>query len=212
MKKLVLIFDLDGTLWDSSSQVLDSWNITLEKCPDIDYLLTLEDMQSYMGKTMKDISLLAFPHVTPERAMEIMELCCEAENAHLLKVGGNLFEGLESTLAALRAQHELYIVSNCQKGYIEVFLQHHNLEYLFCGFDCYGNTLAPKGATIKGLLARYEIENAIYIGDTASDFTAAKAAGLPFVHCTYGFGEAPEADYAISKIADLPALIAEIEI
>lgn len=210
-KKLSLIFDLDGTLWNTTTQVAASWNMVLQTLPDIPYTLTVEDMAQYMGKTMHEIAALAFPNVSIERGQEIMHMCEIAENEYLLKHGGVLYQGLIATLENLAESYPLYIVSNCQKGYIEVFLHHYNLGRLFKGHDCFGNTQTQKGETIKGLIARHCIENAIYIGDTYGDFTAATFAGLPFVHCRYGFGSVPGALYSIGSITQLPALANSIE-
>ena len=46
MKKGVL-FDLDGTLWDSSREVAESWVLALRDCPDITKKPTME--QSWAG-------------------------------------------------------------------------------------------------------------------------------------------------------------------
>ena len=48
----MLIFDLDGTLWDSSVSVADSWNILIRKETGIDRGLKPEDIKRNMGKTM----------------------------------------------------------------------------------------------------------------------------------------------------------------
>lgn len=45
-----LIFDLDGTLWDSSESVCASWNIVFRRYPEISRVLTPADTRSYMGK------------------------------------------------------------------------------------------------------------------------------------------------------------------
>ena len=49
-----IIFDLDGTLWDSSEQVAVSWSRALASRPETDRQVTGEDMRSYMGKTLED--------------------------------------------------------------------------------------------------------------------------------------------------------------
>ena len=51
MKKGIL-FDLDGTLWDSSREVAISWQEALEKREDVDKEITTEMIQSVMGKSM----------------------------------------------------------------------------------------------------------------------------------------------------------------
>ena len=50
-----------------------------------------------------------------------------------------------------------------------------------------------------------EIE-AVYVGDTAGDMTAAHSAGLPFIHAAYGFGTADSPEYVISSFSELRTL------
>ena len=48
-----VLFDLDGTLWDSGKSVVDAWNVILaqEDLPQI----SAEQMRSVMGFSMDDI-------------------------------------------------------------------------------------------------------------------------------------------------------------
>lgn len=55
MKKGIL-FDLDGTLWDSSKEVAISWTEALKKHSDIKMEITTEMIQGVMGKSMTEIA------------------------------------------------------------------------------------------------------------------------------------------------------------
>ena len=59
MKKGIL-FDLDGTLWDSSEEVAISWSEALKKHSDLELDITTEMIQSVMGKSMTDIADIFF--------------------------------------------------------------------------------------------------------------------------------------------------------
>ena len=72
-----LLFDLDGTLWDSSENVVKSWNEVLEKRTG--KTITPADMQGYMGKTLKKIGELMLPDISDELREDIMEECCDNE-------------------------------------------------------------------------------------------------------------------------------------
>lgn len=62
MKIKNIIFDVDGTLWDSSKQVAESWTEILKKHDEThEHVVTQEDMYHYMGHTMKDIGLMMLP-------------------------------------------------------------------------------------------------------------------------------------------------------
>ena len=51
MKFDSIIFDLDGTLWDSTKNVTISWNDTFEKM-GLSYRITPDDLTRSMGMTM----------------------------------------------------------------------------------------------------------------------------------------------------------------
>ena len=67
-------------------------------------------------------------------------------------------------------------------------MQKLGLEQLISGHLCFGDTGTCKGDTIKKLMKDHGITSACYIGDTAGDMEAADHAGIPFVYCTFGFG------------------------
>lgn len=96
-----ILFDLDGTLWDSAQAVVDSWNEIIETLPDFHKLITNEDMCQLMGKTMDDIAYTYFNTVSKERALEILQICMDHENAYIEQHGGVLFPGLEEVLKEL---------------------------------------------------------------------------------------------------------------
>lgn len=208
MKKAIL-FDLDGTLWDSSKEVIDSWNEIIDTLPDFHRKLTLDDMKSVMGKTMDEIAYACFTTVSKERALEILDRCMAHENEYLEKNGGHLFDRLEEVLAKLHETYFLAIVSNCQKGYIEAFLSYHKLGQYIDDKECFGNTLLPKDGSITALLERNHIEkeDAVYVGDIEGDYLSATKAGLKFIHASYGYGEVPQAEYKIENLSQLADVI-----
>ena len=55
MKKGI-IFDMDGTLWDSAANVAESWNLAIKQDGSVDKKLTEQDIQGVMGKTMDVIA------------------------------------------------------------------------------------------------------------------------------------------------------------
>lgn len=209
MKKGI-IFDLDGTLWNSAEGVLKSWNEVIETLPDKDHIVTMEEMFSLMGKPMDEIGALVFPNMSLPRRNEVMEICCKRENDYLLQVGGILYPALEETLKTLGETYELYIVSNCQVGYIEAFLGHYHFEKYFKDTECFGNTNRMKADNIKLVVDRNKLDQAVYVGDTLGDYKATMEAGLPFIHAAYGFGKVDEAEYKAEEFSMLPDMISKI--
>lgn len=209
MKKGI-IFDMDGTLWDSAEGVAKSWmEVLAEEYPELPEI-TEGDIQAVMGKTMDVIARLLFPTLTEEKQMEVLDKCCIRENDYLAEHGGVLYPELENTLAKLQKDYNLYIVSNCQSGYIEAFLQHYDFEKYFEDIECYGNNEFSKGENIKLIVERNNLDKAVYVGDIQGDYEATMEAGLPFIHAAYGFGTISADVPAIQKFSDLPETVKEI--
>jgi phosphoglycolate phosphatase len=198
-----IIFDLDGTLWDSTDAVLKAWNETLKDRKEIRQPVTREMLQSIMGLQVKEIGVKLFPYMNEEQQKEIMELCLEKEKELLLIEGGVLYPNLELLLETLSKKYSLFIVSNCECGYIETFLQHHKLGKYFKDIECAGNTGLVKGKNIKEIMDRNNIKQAVYVGDTQGDCDAAKLANIPFVFASYGFGKVTSYDFIIKEIGDI---------
>ncbi len=198
-----IIFDLDGTMWDSSEQVLKVWNEVTSKSSDIKKEITLEDLESVMGLQIKEIGERFFPYLSKKRQEEILKECCDMECKYLKENGGKLYEELEKTLNILMSKYKLFIVSNCGCGYIESFLEAHKLDKYFSDFENPGRTGLTKGENIKVIISRNNLKSPIYVGDTQGDRNAARVAEIPFVYASYGFGKVEDYDYKISKFNNL---------
>jgi phosphoglycolate phosphatase len=205
-----LFFDLDGTLWDSAENVVKSWNATFKEC-GYDLTLTVADLQSVMGKLMEEIADILFVSIPESDKYNVLKKCEENENALLEKEGGILFENIEEVISELSKTYKLFIVSNCQAGYIEAFLKYYNFEKYFTDTENPGVSGQPKAENIMLVAKRNNIDNIIYIGDTNGDYLATKKAGGTFIHAAYGFGEIEDETAKINDITELPALIKKME-
>ena len=130
MKKAI-IFDLDGTLWDSTGYVCTIWNRVLNKYEDVQLMVTQEIVSKMMEKTMDEIGKTLFPSLTEKRRHQIIDDFGSEEVKYLYEKGAVLYEGLEEILKIVSLDYELYIVSNCQDGYVDAFLHAHQLESYF---------------------------------------------------------------------------------
>lgn len=205
-----LIFDLDGTLWDATKQIVISNNETLSRHPDITKRVTVPEMQSYMGKTIEEIAALAFPDMPEDKRNAIMYECCFDEAQYFRDHGGDLYPNLCGALSEAKKRYHLFVVSNCQDGYLQACLDYHKLWDYFDDIEMAGRTGLTKGDNIRLIMDRNGLDSAVYIGDTMSDFAAAQAAGIPFIHAAYGFGEVPEAKYKIESISQITQRADEI--
>ena len=208
MKKAV-IFDMDGTLWDSVDNIVISWNETYGKLGEDGVVITREDLLGLMGKTMDKFAEALLPHIPFEQAFEMMHICEQAENEYLKEHGAVLLGDVKAVFEQIRELgYGVYIVSNCQSGYIESFLEYYHLADLVDDFECYGNTLHGKAENLKLLIARNDLTEYVYVGDTQGDYDACKEADVPFIWAAYGFGMVDE---DVPRIDSLESLVHLLE-
>lgn len=198
-----IIFDVDGTLWDSTETVAESWIKVIRDEYDPNMRIETDFLKSLFGKTMEQIYDALLPQLSKAEQKRIGDLCIQYENELLEEKPGTLYEGVRETLEELSKKTSLYIVSNCQCGYIEVLLKTCHLEDYFKDTLCYGQTLTSKGRTIRTLMERNGLKDVLYVGDTKGDADACKEAGIPFVFAAYGFGDVPDAERRIESITEL---------
>lgn len=202
-----IIFDVDGTLWDSTDSVARSWNLAIQENSSLDLTITENALQQVFGKTMTEIADTLFSRLPEKERIKLLEVCFQYENRYLETHPGKLYDGVTDTLAVLSGQYPLFIVSNCQKGYIEVLLRTCSLEPFIKDHLCFGETQTSKGQTILSLMKRNGLKNPVYVGDTRGDADACAEAGIPFIFAGYGFGDVPDAKMRISKFTDLKDLV-----
>ena len=203
--KTGIIFDMDGTLWNSAKQVAESWStVTVDK---LGKGVTEEDMYRVMGMPMDKLAKTLFPDHELSELLPLMKISGQIENEYLKEHGAELYPKLEETLQILSERYPLYIVSNCQEGYIEAFLEHYHFRKYFKDHVCYGENEKQKSENIALIIERNHLDRGIYVGDIQADYDAATAGGAEFVHAAYGFGTVEQKVPVIHEFAELPAVL-----
>lgn len=203
-----IIFDLDGTLWDATATVAKAWQASGEKTDFVKEPVSREEVQSICGLPYDVIYQKLFPYLNEAQCNELMQLCAKEELIQLKNYGGTLYEGLEDTLAYLKGKYRLFIVSNCQSGYIEAFQEFHQLTQYFEDIDCFGNAHRSKADNIQDIIRRNKLKSPAYVGDTQGDFNASRSSNIPFIFAAYGFGQiSQEAEAKIEHISELKKLL-----
>ena len=198
-----IIFDVDGTLWDSTAVAAVSWNKVI-KDEGIEYKELDEfDLKKEFGKPMKAIGESLFPDMPEDEMMELLAKMLEYENVLVADGPCVIFEKVQETIRKLSERYPLYIVSNCQDGYIEAFLQNSKLGEYFKDFTCPAYTGKLKGENIRIIMERNGLSEAVYVGDTQGDANACKEAEIPMIYAAYGFGEVEDAVISIHSFDEL---------
>lgn len=185
-----IILDIDGTLWDSTEEVGESWNEYRERCiPEMPEPIIRQQLQGVFGKTMTEIGDILFGQLEPVRRKKVLDEVMRYEVEYIRRSGATLYPELKKTMEKLRSEGwNLYIVSNCQNGYIEDFLTFSDTRDLIADHICFEETGREKGENIRLCAERNLLDEAFYVGDTAGDLEAARKAGIGFVYAQYGFG------------------------
>ena len=203
-----LIFDIDGTLWDSRALVAEGYNIQLNAEGYPHLCVDAEVLRPLFGKTMAAIADVILAQIPVPERYALMERCMDTENQYLAenecKIG---YAGVKETLEELKKSYRLFIVSNAQCGYPELCMEKLGIAHLFEGHLCYGDTGTEKGETILELMRRHGIDDAVYIGDTQGDYEATLVAGIPFIWCAFGFGNPDGYAAKLEDFRQLPQLL-----
>lgn len=212
MKVDGLIFDLDGTLWDASESCVRAWNSVLQNKGVTDFAVTQQHAHAFAGKLLDDIFAQYFTFLPKEEYQDMAKAYAEQEKIHMRDYGGKLYPDVRKLLTELSEKYPLFIVSNCLSGYIENFLQQHQLEHLFTDYECSGNTGRPKAENIGMIINRNQLKNPVYVGDTLGDFEAAEKNDIPFIYAEYGFGKVEETLYTINHFRQIEDIIEAIHV
>lgn len=217
-----IILDVDGTLWDSTGIVAKAWTRAVREngCPDRTIMPDM--LQALFGKPMNVIADNLLPDLTPEHRQQIMKVCCVYEQRALREElparkesdadrGQDdcpiCYPKVSQTIRELAGKLPVFIVSNCQAGYIEMFLEKTGLADCITDFECFGNNGKSKGENIRLVAERNALKTPVYVGDTQGDCDASEEAGVAFAYAQYGFGTVDHADAVIGEFAELREII-----
>ena len=209
-----ILFDLDGTLTDSSPGILNSVKYALtemgREIPDEKVL------SEFLGPPLTD-SFSQFCGMTDEEAKEAAGLYrqvyvdkCVTENS--------LYDGIYQTLERLKNAGKTLAVATTKPIFLaEKIVVHYGIRDFFtdvCGASPDGSG-GDKAAVIRSALevcGETDLSQALMIGDRFYDIEGAKTVGIDSVGVLYGYGSRPElekagATYIVSNAAEIAELI-----
>lgn len=217
MKKIKnVIFDIDGTLWNSTGVVAKGWQKAVDELGYSKAHIEAENLKKEFGLPMNIIADHIFFDVSEQsKKDELLELCCKYEHECLEANEEDIsFEGIVETIRELAKEYRLFIVSNCQKGYIELVTAKLDIVDFIEDYLCFGDTGLTKGETMSMLMEKngLKAEETVYVGDTAGDKKATEDAKATFVYADYGFGELENESYVAFSPKEIPSVIKGMEI
>ena len=208
MKFDSIILDVDGTIWDTTDIVAEAWNHAIDRLfPQVPHV-TGNILKGQFGKTMQVIADNLFTGLDQAQKTTLMEECCHQEQLALKANTRNItYDGVVNTIKNLSRSVPVFIVSNCQKGYIEVVIAKNEITNFITDFECYGNNGLGKAQNIRLLCERNGLKSPVYVGDTQGDADACREADVPFIWAAYGFGQTQDYYKKIDEFKELEDVI-----
>lgn len=199
MNVSTLVFDLDGTLSDPSSGIVNCVNYALEKCGYP--VQPAELINAEIGPPLDLMFGKFIPDITDSKMNDLVVAYRErfvvdgfSENY--------VYEGIADTIDALhKSGFRLGVCTSKPEKSARKVLQHFNLLHYF-EFVSGGDIGIAKQSQLADLLKNQLIDkDAVMIGDRGVDLSAGRNNGLRTVGVLWGFGSRDELS------AEEPALI-----
>lgn len=219
MRFNALVLDLDGTLIDSAADLADVANRLLSDCGRSP--LTVDQVRAMIGDGIGALVARAFAATGAPADQSALPSLSRAFLAHYLDPTrehvARVFPGVEPTLRGfVAAGVRLGVCTNKAQAATEMVLAETGLAPLFdavVGQDA-APAAKPDPAHVQAVLSALgQPAAAAMVGDSGNDLAAGRAAGLPVVMVTYGYGRAQDiamADARVDTFADLPAVLAAL--
>lgn len=206
----MLIFDMDGTLWNTIDVTYKSANEIASRYEEVKpFDITI--IEKGMGLSSLENTKNYMPYLNVDQALYYLNEIIENTIKLISNEGAKIYDGTIETLKKLSKKYKLAIVTNNKDEYVEVFFKNTGLKEYFNDYMGAATYKITKAEAIRKVVDRNSEKNNYYIGDIKKDMDAAKESGIIFIHAKYGFEPTLKSKYFINKITELQALIKSIE-
>jgi len=215
-----IVFDLDGTLIDTAPDLADTLNVVFarEGLPPVPYDAA-RNMVGGGARMMIARGVEADGRVLPPEKLEQMFADFIVHYSRHIAERSRPFPGLIDALDALAARgHRLAVCTNKLESLSLLLLRALKLADRFaviCGQDTFGMQ-KPDPEVLRRTIAAAggDVQRAVMIGDSLTDISTARAAGVPVIAVDFGYSDRPVSEFApdrvISHFDQLPASIAAV--
>jgi len=193
---------MDGTLWDAVDTYTESWNLVFKQL-NIERVMQRQELLERIGWEGSKVMAAVLPEFDESKRKEVYDEVNNLRRMLLPQNGGILYDGVIDGLKQLAGKYKLFILSNCGKGIIRIFIDWANISDLITDEIAYGLNNMPKHHNIKLLADKHQLKSPVYIGDTGGDGEQSRMAGIPFVFVSYGFGKTDDYDLRFDDFKSL---------
>jgi phosphoglycolate phosphatase len=216
----IVVFDLDGTLVDTASDLISALNFVLDRegVPPVP-LKSARNMIGAGARKLIERGLeLEGRTMSVDDVNRLMKNFIDYYAAHIADAS-RPFEGLEAALDDLDAQGFRFAVcTNKLEWLSKRLLDQLGLSARFsaiCGADTFGVS-KPDPVILRETVARAggQMAGAIMVGDAGPDVGVARRAGIPVIGVEFGYTDVPIAelkpDRLIGHMRDLPEAVNDL--
>lgn len=210
--KTGILFDLDGTLLNTLTDLTDAVNYSLEQygCPP----RPISYVRMAIGNGSRRLIIRSLPG-TPEDPPvdDVLETYHQRYAAHSLDKTAP-FPGIEQALRLIARQYPVAIVSNKPDPAVKKICAH-----FFPGIYARGESTdcprKPAPDMLKKTLAHLGLNNCVYVGDSDVDVITAQNTGVPCLSVLWGYRdrecmEAAGGRYYCDDPAKMPEILNKI--
>ena len=205
----MIIFDMDGTLWETTDITLEAANDIAKEYNEVEPV-TKEIVESGMGLSKEENAKLYMPYLDEKKGVFYIEMISERCSLLINEKGANLYDGVLDVIKELSNKYKLGIITNNYDEYVEAFFNNTGLKEYFSDYIGTASYSLTKAEAIRTMMARNNEKNGFYIGDIKKDMESAKEAGIGFIHAKYGFEPHLQSDLYINDIRDLEELVSKV--
>lgn len=215
METKVIIFDFDGTLCDTRSNIIIAFRATMEHLG-----LEMRDEETCgatIGLTLRDGFKSMYPDFDDAKIDYCVETYRQIFAERRKELMPDLFPGVKETLEALRKRgHRMTIATSRLTDSLMLFMRHHGIDHYFeyaVGSDSVTHHKPHPEPALKTLRElNIAPSEAIMVGDMPVDIAMAHNAGIRAIGVDYGNAtheelEAAEANWIVDSITKILEII-----
>lgn len=206
MKYDMIIFDIDGTLWNVAKLTAEALNIIASNTSGLNKV-SVDDINNVMGLSSDEIIEKLYSNVEYSKAKEALRESLKLAVKLIDENGGDIYDGVIDTIKYLSQKYKLGIVTNNYDSYAELFIKKSGLKDYFIDYIGTSSYNLKKSEAIKLMVERNNISKACYIGDIKRDMEASRDANVDFIHAKYGFDKSSISDVSINNIEELKNIL-----